>query len=217
MGSGLNFLGASLLYLLWKRRRSGDGALVAAKTLHQELVAGAAGSTFRETLPVNAVKKELARLQHAGMLNGVVMSKENADPGPAPKGYRFSADAPIITQRPTATMIMKLHNHPEQRVATKHFVQEILALRLGHDDAREPLTPQDIEDQIAYCVKKGYIEEVETEDEGAAPAIQQRLCTTNKVDEYRMFLEKLAAEAKILARNEPALGDALQNKPLRTG
>jgi len=186
----LDYIGSSILYLLWKRRQQGDGSLISAKRLQRELVGGAAGIKFRDDLRINAVKKTLVSLRKDSLIVGVTIPKDTSDPGPAPTGYRFSADAPIVTHRTTAALIMWLYNHPDQRVSSQRFVQEVVELGLAHHRSQEPLSADDVAEQIAYCIQKGYIEEIYGGPEGG----DKRLVVTSKVEEIRMFLERLAGE-----------------------
>lgn len=214
----MNYIAACILYLLWKRRRNGDGALATAKKLREELIAGIAGTNFRQDLNIATVKKALVELQRAGMLTMGVTAKEDSEPGPPPNGYRFSADPPIITLRATAAIVMHLHNHRDQRVKREILIQEILALKISHHSANEPLSQQDVDDQIDYCLRKEYLQEVDPPIHGKlAESTEKLLATTAKVDQYSMFLKKLADEVKRPVAAEQGPGDSIENRGLRGG
>jgi len=191
------------LYLLWRRRRNEDGSLVSAEVLRQELLQGKAGTKFSDQINVDYVKNALRRLKKEGMVEDDTLPKDNSDPGPAPKGYRFSADAPIVTYRATAFMIMRLHNHSERRVKQEAFAEEILPLGLSHYSQDHALTRSEVVDQIAFCIRKGYFKVIDViSDEFSTPVPEKRLVTTSKVDDYRIFIEKIAADAKMQAATE---------------
>jgi hypothetical protein len=124
------------------------------------------------------------------------LRKENSDPGPAPKGFRVVPDPPIVTWRSTAAILLKLYHHRDRRVRHDEFLEEVLADKIPNDGSREPLGKKEIEQQIEYCVKQGYIDEAES---GTGFSYFQksdkRLMTTTKVDDQVMFLEKLAGSS----------------------
>jgi hypothetical protein len=193
----LDHIAAGVLYLLWKRRRNSDGSLISAKVLRQELVDGAPGTTFRKDLNISAVKAALRKLHAAGMVEYGTSQKEGPDPGPPPKGYRFSAEAPIITWRATAAIVMLLHNHPDRPATHDTVVEEAFKRGLTHHNRDERLTRAEISGLVAYCLRKEYFKEVDVIiDEISAPTRERRLTTTSKVDEYELFLKKIAAEVK---------------------
>lgn len=193
----LDHIAAGALYLLWKRRRNNDGSLVAAKELHQELVRGDAGAKYHTSLGIPAVKRALRELRVAGMVEYGESKKNDAAPGPAPNGYRLSADPPIITWRATAALVMLLRNHSERRLRREVLIEESFKLGVTHHNRDEQLTREELAELIAWCIRKEYIAEVEvTIDDIGTPVTEKRLVTTFKVDDYELFLQKLAAEVK---------------------
>ena len=194
----LDHIAAGILYLLWKRRRSNDGSLVPANTLHMELLEGRAKTPFDSRyLKLPAVKKSLRRLKKEGMVEYGESKKSSPIPGPAPNGYRLSADAPIITWRATAAIVMFLHNHSEHRLRREVIIKEAVKLGLTHHDQDQPLSPQEISDLIDWCIRKGYIKEEQiTIDEPLSPKVEKRLITTSMVDQCGLFLVKIAEEVK---------------------
>jgi hypothetical protein len=193
----LNHIAASILYLLWKRRRSNDGSLVAANVLRNELLAGLAKAQFRDDLKISAVKKTLRRLKAAELIEYGESKKSDSAPGPAPNGYRLSADPPIITWRASAAIVVFLHNHPERRLRRETIIEEAVNSGLTHHNRDEHLDPREVSDLIDWCVRKGYIREEEVAiDEASNFGTRKLLMTTSKVDDCDLFLQKLAAEVK---------------------
>jgi hypothetical protein len=211
----LDSIGASILYLLWRRRRNGDGTLVSAKALLQELTNPELGLGIKESPSLNTIRRALLNLQKAGFVETGAMAKDSGFTGPPPNGHKLSADAPIITWASTAAMVMRLYNHPDQRVRIEDFIREVMTLNLRQDSTQAPLTRQDIEDQVASCLRRGYIREIDGEaGETGLPANQKLLCTTHKVDEHRIFLERLAPIAHQRSSIE---GHRDSGQNLRTG
>lgn len=201
----LDHIAAGVLYLLWLRRRNNDGSLVPAKVLHKELLRGLGKAEFREDLKILAVKKTLRQLKAAGMVEYGESKKDDPTPGPAPNGYRLSADAPIITWRATAAIVMHLHNHQETRLRRETLVGELLKLGVTHHNLEEPLTREEIIDLIDWCLRHQYIVEVEVTIDGTAPqTTEKRLVTTPKVDHYELFLQKIAGDVKRRMGAEPS-------------
>jgi hypothetical protein len=199
----LDGIAASVLYLLWKRRRNKDGSLVAAKTLHEELRQGLATAEFRNDLKVTAVKKTLRKLVAEGMVEYGESQKSNPIPGPAPNGYRLSADAPIITWRATAAIVMLLHNHEQRRLKRETIIRAAVELGLAHHHRKDSLSSQEISEVIDWCLRQKYFREEEvTIDEMPHPKVEKRLITTSKVDDHELFLKKIAAESRIEQRGE---------------
>ena len=209
----LDHIAASILYLLWRRRRSNDGSLVSAKTLHEQLLEGQAHTKFRDNLQATAVKKTLRKLKLAGMVEFGVSQKCDPVPGPAPAGYRLSADAPIITWRATAAIVMLLHNHPERRPKREGFIRETLKQGLTHHNREDRLNSREVSELIDWCLRREYFKEEKIIiDEMSAPQEEHRLITTSKVDDHELFLKKLAAEVRIETRGE--FGDELRGREI---
>jgi hypothetical protein len=194
----LDHIAAGVLYLLWKRRRNNDGSLVPAKVLRQELVTGTSDTTFSEDLvKLPAVKKTLRRLKAESMVEYGESKKTDPAPGPAPNGYRLSADAPIITWRATAAIVMLLRDHQETRLKRETLIEEAFKRGVTHHNREDRLTTSEISDLVDWCLHKGYIKEVDVTVETSTTAtVEKQLTTTSKVDDYELFLMKIAAEVR---------------------
>jgi hypothetical protein len=200
----LDHIAAGVLYLLWKRRRNNDGSLVPGKVLHKELLRGEAQAEYRQNLRLPAVKKTLRQLKMGGMVEYGESKKSDPIPGPAPNGYRLSADAPVITWRATAAIVMLLHNHAERRLTREILLESASRLGVTHHNREEPLRLEEISDLIGWCIRHGYIKEVEvTLDGSPAHTSETRLVTTSQVDDHELFLQKIAAEVKRQVTSEP--------------
>jgi hypothetical protein len=194
----LDHIAAGVLYRLWKRRRNNDGSLVSAQVLRQELVGGLALAVFREDLSVNAVKRTLRALKTEGMVEYGTSVKNDSNPGPPPKGFRLSVDAPIITWRASAALVIWLHNHQERRLKRETVIDEQFSRGLTHHNLDRQLTKDEIGDLIDWCIRKGYIEEGEgIAYESTTATAERRLITTSKVDEFALYLSKIASEVKL--------------------
>jgi hypothetical protein len=194
----LDHIAAGVLYLLWQRRRNNDGSLVPAKVLHKELLKGFGKAEFRDDLKVPAVKKTLRQLKASGMIEYGESKKSEPIPGPAPNGYRLSADAPIITWRATAAIVMLLHNHQESRLRRETLVDGAFKLGVTHHNLEDRLTKEGISDLVDWCIRHEYIRQVQvTIDETSTPTVEERLATTSKVDDHELFLQMIADEVNV--------------------
>jgi len=106
-----------------------------------------------------------------------------------------------------------LRNHPDQRVAKAKLIEELLATGWGHFSSSSPLTKQESEEQIAYCLRKGYFVEEDVIDE-ASGNTEKLLKTTPKVDEVWLFISKLATHVRRTVASEPrAVGQVDESDP----
>jgi hypothetical protein len=183
-GEGLYTTRSCVLYLLWRRRRGGNGRRATAEELRLQLMAGEAGEQFHENLNIVSVKKALATLEKAGLIESGEVPRIGSKPGPAPKGYRFPDDGPMLTWSSTARIILDLYHHPIRPVEETSFIELLLEIGLLQDDTGQPSTREHIVRQLAYCQKNDYIKL--TSDS------PRYLSSTNRVDLELMFLEKIA-------------------------
>jgi hypothetical protein len=203
----LDYIAASLLYLLWRRRRAGDGSLVTVKALWKELLSGASGIAIRRDVTFSAVKKALHRLRAEELVEFGAVPKDTAEPGPTPTGFRLSRDPGIVQSPATATMIMTLHNHPAGRLTQRDLVDEVFQASL-QNDRNEHLTKEEISELITWCIRRGYFQEIE--ERASASRSEMQLRTTSKVDMQGPFLARMTAEFRPRAALEPETSSSVE-------
>jgi DNA-binding XRE family transcriptional regulator len=188
MARPLDELASRLLFLLWKRRRSGNGFPATPEQLRRSLIAGEMPSAYELSLKSPTVKAGLERLAREGFVESEPAMRERPRRGVAPDAYRFSADSSVPTWMSTARVLLQLHSHPYGRADEDTFVAELMQLGLHRDDDAKPLTREDIAKQIEYGRKKEYITAVL----GPAYAAGRELSTTALVAQHLTFLQKIA-------------------------
>jgi hypothetical protein len=124
--------------------------------LLQELNVGRFAEEFL-ALDVKKLRKPLRHLDQLGFLESGSAEKENADPGPPPIGCRLAEDSKTITWHSTARLVIELFHHAGSLIDEAHFIAEMTKLEIPSDDTGMPLTSNDITDQVAYCIRKGFV------------------------------------------------------------
>ena len=190
--NSLNIFSSALLFLLWRRRRAGDGRLVTAKELHGDLTTSDLASSFT-AIDLRVIKKALRRLEKSGFLESRPVPKDdNTQPGPDPNGYRLPEEGKTITWQSTARIVLELFHHPHPPVEETFFVAEIIRLGLTQEDNDQAMTRDDVVNQIAYCVRKDYVRVDESRDDPTRKIGSRHLHCTPRVDAERSFLERIA-------------------------
>jgi len=175
---------ADILYLIWKRKKLGDGTAMTVRDLHKALAHHMGHRTSEVSAQV--IKKALHGLKArpGKFLEISAVSKEGS--GPRPAGYRLAAGK-IMTEPSNAAIVMALYNYPEHTPPDRERLIEYIAERgIGGEGGSSYGDRSEIEELIAACIEGRYI----SEDRQSG-----RLSTTPRVDEERRFLEALAAEA----------------------
>lgn len=214
-GKALTRLKASILYLMWRRRRNGDGRLSSAKELLSQLTSGQFAGEFAGFvgLDIKKIQKSLRGLEEAGLVeSGSGWKEDERQPGPPPTGYRLPEAGKLINWESTAKLLTSLFNNPHRPVHEDRFVSEMLQLGLCQDDSGKPSSRAEILGQIEYCKGKGYItaEVVANNPSGGTGATLQ---CTSAVDEYWLFIEMLAkqkrpAGSEMITPSKASAGDS---------
>ena len=187
-GESLDQLGSDILFLLWKRQWDGEGSLVTAADLHKVLL-----KDLHVNVELRSVKRSLASLKEAALVESAQAARPANHSGPAPAGYRIAPDPPLITRRSTAQILVSLHHHRLKVVPEQALIAEILKMDLRRDDTGLALTAEDILNQLLWCIGQGYVKASEKDTDPENPGGQRRLCTTCKVDGELLFLERICA------------------------
>jgi len=176
----LNTTEAEILYLIWKRKKLGDGTPMTLKDIHGALVKHRRGK--QSGLSLVAVKKVLQNLKArpAGLLEAIEVSHSGS--GPRPLGYRLAPEK-IITWPSTAAIVLALYNYPDHGpLERERFIEHIAGLGLVNEPTQAAPTKGQIEAQISACTQWNYI----AEDQAG------RLSSTRRVDDELEFLKAIA-------------------------
>jgi hypothetical protein len=146
---------------------------------------------------VKTVLRALDRLERDGCVEGGSVPREQGHSGPSPRGYRLAPDAPIVVWRSTAALLVQLHHHTNSPVEEQAFIQEMVKQH-SRDDAGAPLTAENVTNQLAWCVRKGYLRVLESDP--GYEAGRRSISTTPLVDRELLFLER------IIDRKDPDVG-----------
>lgn len=181
--SALKRVEAEILYVIWKRKRRGDGSPMTVRDLHKAL----AGHDSQGHVEISdqTVKRAVQSLRSrpGAYLQAAQVGQEG--PGKPPAGYKL-APGNIITRPATAMIVLALYNYPDHTPPDRQSLLEKLAERAPHNQGKsEVLDKEEIERQIAFCIAQGYL--VEDRHSG-------RLSTTPRVDEELRFLAAIADE-----------------------
>jgi len=171
---------ADILYLIWKRKTLGDGRPVTSKDLHKALIKERGGPDG--DISAQVVKRALYSLKNRtdGLLEAVEVSRQQS--GPSPTGYRLAHDK-LITWPATAAIVLALYNYPEHVPPDLKGLIDFITKR----GLRVSLQDEDIQQQIAACIKWNYI----TKDKNTG-----RLSTTRRVDDEFPYLTAIAGELR---------------------
>jgi hypothetical protein len=187
-GESLDQLASDILFLLWRRQWDGDRNLVTPADLHKALLKDG----YPTTLKLRSVKRSLDWLKNHTLVESAPIPRPENHSGPAPSGYRLAPDAPLITRRSTAQIVVILHHHQRRLVAEQAFIAETLETEdLRRDDTGQALTPEDLRNQLLWCIGKGYIKVCGDATDPEDPGGQRPLCTTCKVHGELLFLERI--------------------------
>jgi hypothetical protein len=200
-----------LLYLMWRRRRSGDGRLSTAKDLLGDLTTAEFAVEFA-AVDDKKLRKPLRHLAEAGLVeSGSAPKVKDSDPGPSPTGYRLPDEAKTIGWQSTARLVLELFNHREKPVDARRFIQEMMQLGLCQDDTGNLSSKEDIERQIEYCVRKGYLIVHKVAHSHAGLIDTGALECTELVDQHLGFLQRIAVPKRPAASESgspPIVSDA---------
>jgi hypothetical protein len=187
-GHAVDEIGVMVLLTLWERKRAGDGRPLTCRQIHYGL-SERAETVGEHVVSYSAVKKAVRRLLQGEdrLLSGHPVPREFGHRGPGPMGFAI-ASGKMMTYPCTARIALELFNYPSHDGAeVERFKDRVLDLHLVNDENKEPMTRKDIDDQMAYCMERGYI----VGDE--APG---RVRATDRVNAQRLFLERIALHAQ---------------------
>ena len=183
---------SALLYILWRQRRGGDGRLFNAEQLLTEIRSLPNSADFRD-LDERKLKKPLRRLVDSGLVEiGATLKGKESSPGPAPMGFRLPEGGALITWQSTARLVLELFNYPRRPIRSERFTNEMVQLGVTEDDTGKPWTREDIQRQLDFCSRKGYIRinrEADAQSLNAGTTLQ----STSLIDQHLGYLELIAS------------------------
>lgn len=205
----LKKLWSTIVYLLWRKKRNSEGGglvsaeeLLAVEELRFELrktdpAKNTAPEKDTKDSDIKKIQKALRNLERLGYLeSGSAEKTHDSKPGPPPKGYRLPEVGKMITWQSTAIIVLRLFNHPHEPVEEETFVLEILELGLNRDDNQQRMTREDVINQIAYAISKGYItlsDELSDVDQPIGRTGVRRLHRTSRIDKEEHLLKMIAS------------------------
>lgn len=192
VGEALSKLKARLLYLVWRKQRSGDGRMCSPQELLTQVTTGQSAADF-SSLSLKKIQTSLRRLEEIGVLDSAPGVKENESaPGPPPRFYRLPEAGKVITWQSTARLVLELLDNPHRPVDREQFIADIIKLGLCQDDTNTPSTREEIRMQIEYCIRKGYLRIEAESDHPSGLASGGSLQCTSLVDQHWEFLSMIA-------------------------
>jgi hypothetical protein len=156
LSSDIDTLEAQCLYVLWLRHQEYDST-TSDDPLSSEQVRAELAKLKGSTVRVSRVLDRLTRLTERGFATSSVISRDDGTAGRRVRGFRIASSDKIVKWAATAAVLHFLLHHELLPIPHALFIDEVLAKGFVDHKTMSPLTKSDLDRQIEYSLRRGYM------------------------------------------------------------